>query len=62
MPRATQCVFAHAKIEITSSKGVHCTHWENLRTCRSAFPPQLQIAPVVVTSAGGYWASPIMLF
>jgi len=24
-PRATLCVFSHAKIEITSSEGVHCT-------------------------------------
>jgi len=24
-PRATQCVFSHAKIEITSSKGVYCS-------------------------------------
>jgi len=23
-PRATVCVFSHANIEITSSKGVHC--------------------------------------
>jgi len=35
--RATRCVFSHAKIEITSSKGVRCTRWENIRTCRSAF-------------------------
>jgi len=48
-PRATLCVFLHAKIEITSSKGVHCTRWENLRTCRSAFLLQLQIASAVVT-------------
>jgi len=24
-PRATLCVFSHAKIEIASSKGVHCS-------------------------------------
>jgi len=24
-PRATLCVFSHAKVETTSSKGVHCT-------------------------------------
>jgi len=30
-------IFAYAKIEITGSKGVHCTLWENICTCRSAF-------------------------
>jgi len=48
-PRATLCVFSHAKIEITGSKGVHCTRWENIRTCRSAFSTQVRIAPVLVT-------------
>jgi len=24
-PRATLCVFSHAKVETTSSKGVHCS-------------------------------------
>jgi len=24
-PRATRCVFSHANIETTSSKGVHCS-------------------------------------
>jgi len=48
-PRATLCVFSHANIETASSKGVHCTRWENIRTCRSAFSTQLQIASVVVT-------------
>jgi len=24
-PRATLCVFSHAKIETTNSKGVHCS-------------------------------------
>jgi len=35
-PRATLCGFSHVKIEITSSKGVYCTRWENLRTCRKS--------------------------
>jgi len=48
-PRATRCVFSHANIETTSSKGVHCTRWEKIRTCRSAFSTQLQTASVVVT-------------
>jgi len=48
-PRPTLCVFSHAYIETTSSKGVHCTRWENIRTCRSAFSTQLRIASVVIT-------------
>jgi len=31
-PRATLCVFSHAKIEIKSSKGVHCSV-SNLLEC-----------------------------
>jgi len=39
----------YLKIEITSSKGVHCTRWENIRTCCSAFSTQVRIVSVVVT-------------